>query len=109
MTEERFFQGNFHTANATLKEKMKNIVAFIFDDVLDFGIAKNAGIRIMIARNSTPALTHYAVRNKLTDYVTAHDGGHHGFREAIELLMYLGGNYDEAIDNRVAYSETYKQ
>jgi 3-deoxy-D-manno-octulosonate 8-phosphate phosphatase (KDO 8-P phosphatase) len=84
-----------------------NEIAFVFDDVLDFSIAKLVGIRIMIGRKANPLLTAYAERNKLADYITAHDGGNHGLREAVELLMGLSGNFDKTVDERVAFSKQY--
>jgi 3-deoxy-D-manno-octulosonate 8-phosphate phosphatase (KDO 8-P phosphatase) len=84
-------------------------VAFVFDDVLDFSVAKVAGVRMMVGRNANPLLTGFAVQENLVDYITHHDGNHHAVREAIELMMGLTGNYDRTISERMNYTETYQQ
>ncbi|HTB07578.1 MAG TPA: phosphatase [Bacteroidia bacterium] len=82
-------------------------IAFVFDDVLDFSIANQVGIRIMIGRESNPLLENYTEHHKLADYITACDGGNHGVREATEVLMGLTGNFDNIIDHRLKFSKTY--
>jgi 3-deoxy-D-manno-octulosonate 8-phosphate phosphatase (KDO 8-P phosphatase) len=84
-------------------------VAFFFDDVLDFSVAAMAGLRIMIGRNANPLLVQYAQEQQLVDYITAHDGGHHGIRESVELLTGLSGQYEETIQHRAQYSGTYRE
>jgi len=41
--------------------------------------------------------------------ITACDGGHHGLREACELLIVASGHADDVLDHRVRYSETYQR
>ena len=84
-------------------------VAFVFDDVLDFSVAKTVGVRIMIGREANPLLNGFAVQENLVDYITHHDGNNHAVREAIELMMGLAGNYDRTISERMNYTETYQQ
>lgn len=86
-----------------------NEVAFVFDDVLDFSVAKLVGARFMVGRNANPLLTGYAVQEQLVDYITHADGSQHAVREAIELMMGLTGNYDRTITERMHYTETYRQ
>jgi 3-deoxy-D-manno-octulosonate 8-phosphate phosphatase (KDO 8-P phosphatase) len=83
-------------------------VAFFFDDVLDLSIPPVAGLRMMIGRTSNPLLLNYVAENKLADYITANDGGRHGVREAIELLIGLTGLYNETLDHRIQYDEVYR-
>ena len=82
-------------------------ILFFFDDVLDFTVSKQAGLRIMIGRQSNPLMTDYAVRNGLADYITANDGGHCAIREGVELITGLSGKYDELLDHRIRYSDAY--
>src|SRR5690606_34036729 len=82
-------------------------VAFFFDDVLDLSLAEKCGLRIMISRKSSPLFTQYVVRRGLADYVTSHSGGQSGLREACELLMGTNGNYDDIIQSRAWFSDSY--
>ena len=84
-------------------------VLFVFDDVLDFSAAKFAGIRVMVNHSCNPMLIEYAVKNKLVDYLTAHEGGYGAVREVSELTMCLSDRFDETIENRMQYSELYKK
>jgi 3-deoxy-D-manno-octulosonate 8-phosphate phosphatase (KDO 8-P phosphatase) len=83
-------------------------VAFVFDDVLDFGAAEKCGLRIMIPRPCAPLLAEFAVQNGLVDYMTACVGGEGAVREAVELLTGISGMYNETIANRMHYGEVYK-
>jgi 3-deoxy-D-manno-octulosonate 8-phosphate phosphatase (KDO 8-P phosphatase) len=83
-------------------------VAFVFDDVLDFSAAKLCSLRFMIGRNANPLLTDFAITNNLVDYITCHEGGDHAVREITELVMALGGQFDETIHHRMEFSASYK-
>jgi 3-deoxy-D-manno-octulosonate 8-phosphate phosphatase (KDO 8-P phosphatase) len=113
---------NFHFVYSRMKNKAEAFaafcsaagckpdeVAFFFDDVLDLEVARQCGIRIMIGRSSNPMLRQFVKQNNLADYITAHDGGKHGLREGTELLIGLLGMYDEAVRNRMAYSNDYRE
>ena len=82
-------------------------VLFVFDDALDFSAAKIAGLRIMVDHSCNPLLVEYAKKNKLVDYLTAHDGEHGAVRESSELIMLLNDIFDNALDHRAAYSKEY--
>lgn len=82
-------------------------VAFVFDDVLDLGLAESCGLRVMINRKSNPLFNSYVVRNGLADYVTSGPGGSFALRETCEMLMGTMGNYDEAIKNRSHFTPEY--
>lgn len=84
-------------------------ILYVFDDVLDMDIAKEAGIRIMVSRAANPLLIKYAEKNKLVDYFTANDGNNHAVREAAELLIGLTGRYDETITDRITWKDSYKK
>ena len=83
-------------------------VCFFFDDILDLSIAKVCGLRMMVGRDCSPALTDYAQRNNLADYISANDGGHGFVRESAELLCVLGGRYDEALRERTDFTSVYQ-
>jgi 3-deoxy-D-manno-octulosonate 8-phosphate phosphatase (KDO 8-P phosphatase) len=83
-------------------------VLFVFDDVLDFSAAKIAGLRIMVSHSCNPLLIEVAIKNKLVDYITFHDGANGAVREVSELIMFLSGIFDKAIDERARYSKEYQ-
>lgn len=84
-------------------------VAFFFDDVLDFSIAKDCGLRIMVGRDCNPLMTQHALRQGYVDYLTAADGAHYALREAVDLLTGLSGSYEDTIEERAAFSERYQE
>lgn len=81
-------------------------VAYVFDDVLDLPIAAAAGLRIFIPRKSAPLLEDYVCRHGLADYLTG--PALHPVRESCELMMGLLGNYDEALEHRIDFTESYQ-
>lgn len=83
-------------------------VLFVFDDVLDFSVAKLAGVRFMIGRTANPLLHEFAADKRLVDYITAHSGNNNGVREVSEIVMSMTNNFDVAIELRMKYSEAYK-
>ena len=84
-------------------------IAYIYDDVLDLAIANKCGVRICVRTNASLLLREYIAKNSLCDYRTAGSGGMNGVREACELLIGLRGNYDEILQERIAYSEVYQK
>ncbi len=82
-------------------------VAFFFDDVLDLPVADRCGLRVLIGRKASPWFENAAIGS--VDVITACDGGHHGLREACELLIVATGRADEVLDHRVRYSEVYQR
>lgn len=82
-------------------------ICFVFDDVLDLGLAEVCGLRIFIPRKSNPLLNEYVNRHQLADYVTGASSGEHAVREATELLMGLNGNYNEVVTERKNFSPAY--
>ncbi len=83
-------------------------VAFVFDDVLDLGLAAKAGLRFMVCRPSNPLLMRYVRNNNLCDYVTAHTGAGHAVREVCELLLGLTDIFELAVQKRSTFDATYR-
>lgn len=83
-------------------------VMFVFDDVLDFSVAKLAGLRMMIGRSANPMLLEYAQKNRLVDYITQNDGSSNALREICEMVLVLTNNFNQVIDHRMKFSETYQ-
>ena len=83
-------------------------VLFVFDDVLDFSLARLAGVRFMVGRTANPLLNEYAANNRLADYITKHSGVNHAIREVSEMVMAMRNNFTVAVENRMKYSEAYK-
>jgi 3-deoxy-D-manno-octulosonate 8-phosphate phosphatase (KDO 8-P phosphatase) len=83
-------------------------VLFVFDDVLDFSVAKLAGVRFMIGRKSNPLLHEFAAERRLVDYITRNSGNENGVREVSEIVMSMSNNFDVALELRMKYAEAYK-
>ena len=83
-------------------------IAFSFDDILDLGLAKEVALRFMVKRTASPMLSAMVVKNGWTDYITASVGGQHAVREITELLIGLNGNYEEVINHRINFTDTYQ-
>jgi len=81
-------------------------VAFVFDDVLDLGVAEKCGVRILVKHKAAPMFLNYSIKNEIADYITAND--EHGVRETCELILSTHGIYDEAIRYRSQFHENYK-
>jgi len=89
-------------------EIKKEDSGFVFDDILDLGMAANVGLRFFIRRDSNPLLNKYVAQNNLSEYTTASSGGQHAVREVCELSIGILGNYDEVVQQRVKFSAKYK-
>ena len=114
-TRECFNANYFKVKNKTDASKhlcetfgiLPSEIAFVFDDALDLSIAKECGIRIFIPRKANQLFNNYVVKNKLADYMTASPSGNYAVREASEVLMSCYNLFDQAVDQRVEYSENY--
>jgi len=84
-------------------------VLFVFDDILDLDVAAKVGLRMMVSRPSNPLLLKYAEERQLMDYLTTNDGNNNAVREVVELLIGLTGRYDETLNDRIAYNDTYRK
>ena len=86
-----------------------NEICYFFDDVLDLSVAKEAGLRILIARKASTLFTNYVKKNHLADYITANSSGNFAVRESCEMLMGSNGIFDDVITRRMKYDEVYQQ
>jgi len=84
-------------------------IGFVFDDILDLGMAANVGLRFFINRHSNPMLNKYVVTNNLAEYYTANNGKNHAVREVCELCLGLLDNFNEVVENRVSFSDKYNE
>ena len=90
-------------------EISKAEIAFVYDDILDLGLAKETEVRFFVNRRSSPLLNKYVEENKLADYRTGAISSLNPVREISELCIGAIGNYDEVVNLRIANSEVYKQ
>lgn len=84
-------------------------ICFVFDDVLDLGVADACGLRILVRNGAAPLLRDWTGREKRFDYATGQEGGRHAVRESAELLLGLAGRYSEVVRERSVHSERYKK
>lgn len=84
-----------------------NEVAFVYDDVLDLGVAEKCGLRFLVKHHAAPMFQNYSVKNQITDYITSTDN--HAVREVCELILGAIGNFDEAIKKRSHFDEVYQR
>jgi len=82
---------------------------FIFDDVIDFGMAERCGARFLVGRPAQPLMEAFARRRGLCDYVVREPGGTGAVREACEVTLGLLGADEEAFVDRGWYGETYQR
>ncbi len=82
-------------------------VAFVYDDVLDLGVAEKCGVRLLVKHRATPLFQNYSIKNEIAEYITANDG--HAVREVCELLLGTFEKYDEAVHKRSHFDETYQR
>lgn len=83
-------------------------VAFFFDDVLDLSAARECGLRFMVGRSANPLMTGFAVSNNMVDYLTECSGANGAVRECVELITGLSGTYNETMQHRIDFSQTYQ-
>ncbi len=84
-------------------------VSFCFDDVLDLSLAREAGLRFVMRRNASPLFLEYIKKNNLGDYISANEGQNHAVREVCELILGLNNQYEDVLDQRIAYNQQYQQ
>ena len=84
-------------------------VGYVFDDILDLGLAERCGLRIFIKRTANPLLEEFIINNHLADYITAHNGANNGLREACEMLICIRGNYEQCLWQRISFSGSYSE
>jgi 3-deoxy-D-manno-octulosonate 8-phosphate phosphatase (KDO 8-P phosphatase) len=84
-------------------------IAFVFDDVIDFSIAKQCGLRFLIRKKASPLTTKFAQENALCDYITACEGGEQAVREVCELLIGAKNLFDKTVTERMTFGDVYKR
>jgi len=84
-------------------------VLFVYDDVLDLPVAARCGLRVLIGHRATELFQRTCIHRGLADIRIHLGGGHHGLREACELLIDLMGRWASTLDHRVAYDTTYQR
>lgn len=82
-------------------------IAFVFDDVLDLGVASEVGLRFLVNRKSSPLFANFVKTRNLCDYITANSGGSQGVREICELVLGMSGVFDKVLEERLSFSSTY--
>ena len=86
-----------------------NQIAYFFDDVLDFSIAREVGLRVFIPRKASTLLTNYLITNKLADYICGNESGQYAVRESCEMLLGINKQFEEVIQKRADYDDSYNQ
>jgi len=81
---------------------------FVFDDVIDFGMAERCGARFLVARPAQPLVEEFARRRGLCDYVVRAPAGAGAAREACEVALALLGVDEEVFEARGWYSPSYR-
>lgn len=87
-------------------------ICYVFDDVLDLPVAREAGLRLAVTRPAMPVFSEYVEKHKLADYFTGSGSSEHAVRECCELLLLLHERHFECIQRRAAfdsYFEDYRQ
>jgi 3-deoxy-D-manno-octulosonate 8-phosphate phosphatase (KDO 8-P phosphatase) len=84
-------------------------VCYFFDDVLDIPIAERCGLRIQVNQGVNPLFVDHCVRHKLADYITSAPGNGFAVREACELLIGLGNDFDAVLKARKDNEPVYQQ
>jgi len=79
--------------------------AFVFDDILDLGLAKEVAFRAMVQRTSTQETVNFAQRKGLVDMVLHSD---HAVREFAERSLVARGQFDATLEERMAVSTGYQ-
>src|ERR1043165_6093942 len=82
-------------------------VAFVYDDVLDLGVAEKCGLRFLVKHKANPLFQNYANKNDLAEYITSSDT--HAVREVCELVLGTSQKYDEAIEKRSHFDVSYQR
>lgn len=94
--------------NAEIKTNDVHL-GFVFDDVLDLGVASRVNLRLAMNRSSTPLFKEMLKQRNYADYITGHNGADHGVREICELLISFNGNYTETMERRVRFTGEYEK
>ena len=83
-------------------------VLFVFDDILDLSLAREAGVRFLVNRKANPLFNAYCVKNNLCDYITFSSGKDNAIREITEVALDSLGIFESTIEERIYYNGIYK-
>lgn len=79
---------------------------FVFDDILDFGLASRVGFRAMVARTQSSRTVDFAKANSLIDIELPSEGS---IRYFAELLLTDANKFHEVIKHRSLWSDLYSE
>jgi len=82
-------------------------IFFVFDDILDLSLAKEAGVRFLVKHQAKSLFIEYCRKNKLCDYITSRPGHENAIREISELSLHLIGKFDDTIEKRIEFDGDY--
>lgn len=85
-----------------------NQIAFVINDVLDLSAVELTGLSFLIGRKSSPLFRQYIKDKDLVDYISSQRGDLNAVREICELTLGLNGNFNEVLQERVAYGNAYQ-
>lgn len=80
---------------------------FVFDDILDLSLAKEAGVRFLVNRKANPLFNAFCVKNNLCDYLTFSDGKANAIREITEVALDGIGKFESTMEERMQYDGIY--
>jgi 3-deoxy-D-manno-octulosonate 8-phosphate phosphatase (KDO 8-P phosphatase) len=84
-------------------------IAFMFDDILDFGAARRTGMTFLVKHPGNPLTKDFVVSNNICDYVTGNSGDSEAVREVCELMIGITGDMGKTIETRIRFEGTYKE
>jgi len=106
-----FFQAKHKVDIIKHLEKESGIAAhevlFVFDDILDLSLAKEAGVRFLVNRKSNPLFIDYCTRHSLCDYITFSPGNEYAIREISEVTLDSLGMFEKTIEERMQFDGIY--
>lgn len=98
------FQHLCHSFNVQAEE-----CCFVFDDILDLSIAQKCGLRLYVQKPSAVLLNEYVIHHQLADYVSFSTGASNAVREMCEWLIGIYNNFEDVLQHRLSFSETYQK
>ena len=78
---------------------------FVFDDILDFGLASRVGLRAMVYREACEETYHYAVNHGWVDLTLPAD---HAVRRFAEQQLTASGLWETVLEGRMTMSPEYQ-
>ena len=84
-------------------------IAFMFDDILDFGTAERTGLSFLVRHPGNPLTKDFAVSKNICDYITGNSGDREAVREVCELMIDITGDMVKTIETRIRFEGTYKK